>query len=75
MTEPFSAIRSVIDVCVHKSTFLSFKDSIKRATPALPIVRRLSFQPHLSLMGISKIYFINSFANNDFHPGKAPRSS
>ena len=75
MTAPFSLIRSVIAVSVHKSTFLSFKDKINLATPALPIVSRLSFQPHLNLMGISKIYLVNSFANNDFHPGNAPSRS
>ena len=66
---------SFIAVSVHKSTFLSFKDKINRATPALPIVKRLSFQPHFNLIGMSKIYLLNNFANRDFQPGKAPRSN
>ncbi len=75
ITEPLSSIRSVIHVSVHISTFRSLRDKISLATPALPIVSRLSFQPHFNLMGMSKIYFENSLANKDFHPGKAPSRS
>ena len=75
ITDPFSSIKSVIAVSVQISTFLSFKDKTNLATPALPIVNLLSFQPHLSLMGKSKIYLVNSFAKSVFQPGRAPKSN
>ena len=75
ITEPFSSIKSVIEVSVQISTFLSLNDNTNLAIPALPIVSLLSFQPHFSLMGKSRIYFVNSLAKSVFQPGKAPKSN